>query len=144
MGAIYGVVVHATRSGTPNNPTEGIGTVNYCLTPGTASYHYVIDTDGTVYELVPPGLAAWHATYLNWSHLGIAVAQGTIDDPVTDAQHASLEWLLRKEAAEYGFPYRRAVDEAQTGIIQHADTAQGRTFGKTDVGPQLDWAKLGL
>lgn len=144
MGVVRGVVLHSTRSGTPNNPTEGIGTVNYCATPGTTSYNFVLDVDGTIYELVPPGVAAWHAGYLNWTHLGIAVAQGTIDDRITDEQHTSLEWLLRKYTAYYGIPYQRVLDEKEPGIIQHADAAQGKAYGKTDPGYRLNWQRLGL
>jgi N-acetyl-anhydromuramyl-L-alanine amidase AmpD len=144
MGPIRGVVVHGTRSGRLGNPTEGIGTVNYCTQAGTTSYHQIVDVDGTVYELVPWGTAAWHAGRLNHQWLGIALAQSTEDDPITDAQHRSLEWLLRKAAAHYGFPYRRVFSEAESGITQHMDTQQGRSFGKSDVGKHLSWARLGL
>src|SRR5690606_21208268 len=65
MGAVYGIVIHGTRSGRRGNANEGVGTVRYCCTPGTTSYNFVIDRDGTVFELVPPGRAAWHAAELN-------------------------------------------------------------------------------
>ncbi len=148
MGTVRGIVVHGTRSGQPGNPSEGVGTVNYCCTPGTTSYNFVIDTDGTVYELVPPGMAAWHACELNRHWLGVALAQGTRDDPITDAQHATLAWLLRRLCREYEIPFRRltglAGPLADCGIVEHKDTDQGRGYGKSDVGPQLDWARLGL
>lgn len=148
MAAVRGIVVHGTRSGRPNSPTEGTGTVNYCCTPGTTSYNCVIDRDGGVYELVPPGTAAWHAQELNFNWLGVALAQGTVDDSITDAQHATLAWLLRKLCAQYEIPFMHlsalAGPAADRGIVEHRDTTQGQRHGKTDVGPQLDWAKLGL
>jgi hypothetical protein len=148
MGAIYGIVVHATRSGTMNNPNEGIGTVNYCCRAGTTSYNYIIDRDGSVYELVPPGRAAWHAAELNYNWLGVALAQGHVDDPITDQQHETLAWLLRMLCQQYEIPLKRlatlAGPKADRGIVEHKDTAQGRGYGKSDVGAQLDWRKLGI
>lgn len=148
MGRVNGIVVHGTRSGRAGNPTEGIGTVNYCCTPGTTSYNFVIDRDGTVYELVPPGTAAWHAQELNYNWLGVALAQGVVEDSITDGQQASLYWVLRKLCDQYEIPFQRltalAGPQADKGIVEHKDTAQGQGHGKSDVGAQLDWAKIGL
>lgn len=147
MSAVLGACFHGTRSGHPNNPTEGTGTVGYCLTPGTTSYNFIIDWDGTIYELVPPGTAAWHAEELNYTFLGVAFAQGVESDPITREQHASARWLVTKLSGEHHFPLRRipgtlAGPWADKGLTQHMDTAQGRRWGKSDVGPNLDWSLI--
>lgn len=146
MRQVRGVIVHGTRSGRANNPTEGTGTVNYCTTPGTASYHYLIDRDGTVYELVPPGIAAWHAAENNWYWLGVALAQGVESDPITSAQHAALKALLQVLSEQHGFPLRRVVwlasPTASTGVTEHKTTQQGVNWGKSDVGRMLAWGQV--
>lgn len=148
MREIRGVVIHGTRSGRANNPTEGIGTVNYCTTPGTTSYNFLIDRDGTVYELVPPGFAAWHAGELNWHWLGVALAQGVESDPITPEQHATLRVLLKVLSDRHGFPLRRVVwlgyPTASRGVTQHMDTQQGANYGKSDVGRMLQWGQVAL
>jgi N-acetyl-anhydromuramyl-L-alanine amidase AmpD len=137
-----GVVIHGTRSGVFGNPAEGIGTVVYCTTPGTTSYNWIIDYDGTIYELVDIKNSAWHATYLNRNHLGVGLAQPTVDDPIRDAQHASLKWLLQKINHEKGVPLVHVLDEDQPGLIEHRESQQGQQYGKSDVGYQLDWATI--
>ena len=144
MGQVRGIVLHGTRSGRAGNPSEGTGTVNYCLTPGTTSYNWILDYDGTVYELVPPGVAAWHAGFLNHNFLGLAFAQPTASDPITDAQHASARWLIARESARYGFPAVRKPWLSGTstwGIGEHMTSDQGAAFGKSDVG-NLDWSRI--
>lgn len=140
-------MLHGTRSGVANNPTEGIGTVNYCTTPGTTSYHWILDTDGTIYELVPAGYAAWHAAELNYNYLGLAFAQGTKDDPITDEQHASARWLIARECKRWGIPPVHLAwlpGVGGWGVTEHMTTAQGVRFGKSDVGYRLSWEALGL
>jgi N-acetyl-anhydromuramyl-L-alanine amidase AmpD len=146
MGAVFGCVVHGTRSGTENNVSEGIGTVRFCCTPNTTSYNFIIDTDGKVYELVPAGTQAWHAQELNRNWLGVALAQGTVRDRITDEQHRALRWLLQRLSADYHFPLNRleslAGPTADRGVVEHKDTAQGRRHGKSDVGVELDWSRV--
>lgn len=144
MGRVYGALVHATRSGRANNPTEGIGTVNYCTTPGTTSYNDIIDVDGTLYCLTD--FASWHAQELNYNWWSIALAQGVESDPITDAQHETLRWRLRERAERFGFPLVRipflSGPRAAFGVCQHMDTAQGQRFGKSDVGRNLRWDRI--
>jgi N-acetyl-anhydromuramyl-L-alanine amidase AmpD len=137
-----GVVIHGTRSGNAGNPTEGIGTVNYCTTPGTTSYNWIIDYDGTIYELIDINNSAWHAGYLNRTHLGAALAQPTVHDRITDQQHSSLKWLLREINRQKGIPLVHVTDENYRGLIEHREAQQGRASGKSDVGYQLDWGRI--
>lgn len=143
MPSIRGIVLHATRSGRAAYPAEARATIAYCLTPGTASYHYVVDRDGSVVELVPPGTIAWHAEELNAEWLGVALAQGVESDPITDAQHASAAYLVAKLCARYEIPRQRVrflpTPTYFKGVTQHRDTAQGQVWGNSDIGYQLKW-----
>lgn len=76
-----------------------------------ASSHYVIDTDGTVYQFVPTKDVAWHAG--NWTtnmhsigieHVGHA-AQGTAD--YTPAMYRSSVALVNWLASKYDIPRNR-------------------------------------
>lgn len=147
MGAVYGVLLHATRSGHPHNPTEGSGTLAYVLTPGTTSYNDLVLEDGTLVHLTDQ--AAWHAEELNYAWWSIAVAQGTVDDPLTDAQHRTLRWRVQERCEHFEIP-RRWLDwlggpKAARGVTEHQLTAQGQRWGKSDIGYRLNRAYvLGL
>lgn len=129
------------RYGIYGDWSEGRNTVSYCTTPGTTSYGYLIDFDGTIYELAGDWLAAWHATYLNRRSRSTAFAQANAGDPLTDAQVKSFRWLCQKQAREGLVPLRRAATENDAGWIEHKDSAQGRAWGKSDVGT-LDWGRV--
>ncbi len=48
------------------------------------SSHYVIDKDGTIYQLVKDEDAAYHATWYNNRSIGIEVVQSKLDKPIGD------------------------------------------------------------
>jgi beta-N-acetylhexosaminidase len=66
--------------------------------PGTCA-HFVIDTDGTIYQLVPLGVRCRHTVGLNWTaigieHVGTSDAQ-VLDNPrQLDASLALTAWLM--------------------------------------------------
>ena len=68
--------------------------------PGTCA-HFVVDTDGTIYQLVPLGVRCRHTVGLNWTGLGIEHV-GTSDASILDNPrqlHASLAltvWLMSR------------------------------------------------
>ncbi len=68
--------------------------------PGTCA-HFVIDTDGTIYQLVPLGVRCRHTVGLNWTAIGIEDV-GTSDASVLDNPRqlkASLDltvWLMSR------------------------------------------------
>ena len=68
--------------------------------PGTCA-HFVVDTDGTIYQLVPLGVRCRHTVGLNWTALGIEHV-GTSDASILDNPrqlHASLAltvWLMSR------------------------------------------------
>jgi N-acetylmuramoyl-L-alanine amidase len=68
--------------------------------PGDCA-HFVVDTDGTIYQLVPLGVRCRHTVGLNWTAIGIEHV-GTSDASILDNPrqlHASLAltvWLMSR------------------------------------------------
>ena len=100
------------------------------------SAHFFIRRDGTLIQLVPCTLRAWHAGVSSWQgcercndfSIGIEL-EGTDDLPFTDAQYATLAPLVRQ--LKQAYPIR--------DVVGHSDIAAGR---KTDPGPHFDWQRL--
>ncbi|WOO42991.1 N-acetylmuramoyl-L-alanine amidase [Rubellicoccus peritrichatus] len=114
------------------------------------SAHYIIDRDGTIYQLVPDEWVAWHAgvskmpspddrEMVNTFSIGIELlATHPDDDPsvkadpenaFTEAQYASLEQLMEKLTTEYPI----------TAVVGHDEIAPDR---KKDPGPLFDWSRV--
>jgi N-acetyl-anhydromuramyl-L-alanine amidase AmpD len=74
--------------------------------PGTCA-HFVIDTDGTIYQLVPLGIRCRHTVGLNWTAIGIEHV-GTSDASILSNPrqlHASLAltfWLMSRYHVSLG------------------------------------------
>lgn len=58
------------------------------------SYHYLIDKDGSIYELVDPNFKAWHAKGYNNNTIGISFVCGGKYGPVNEEQHKASIWLI--------------------------------------------------
>lgn len=133
--------------------TEGQKTLRYVTTPGTTSYNWLIDYDGTIYELAGWDLQAWHAgsqmsnLNMNPNWYGVAFAQVNTWERITDQQHTAARWLLREINRRTGIPLVKRDNVpgrySTHGITEHRLTGQGRSGGKSDVGdPALNWGKL--
>ena len=97
------VVLHHTAG------ASAMSTVRYLWNPLVrASYHYVIERDGTVFKCVPASKRAWHAGVargpfgkdVNSYSVGIAFANKGDGEPYTVAQKAACSELvagLRKQ-----------------------------------------------
>ena len=86
--------------------------------PGTCA-HFVIDTDGTIYQLVNLRIRCRHAIGMNWTAIGIehvgTNARGILRNHAM--MRASLRltaWLMLKYGIDYG------------NVIGHAETLQSR------------------
>jgi N-acetylmuramoyl-L-alanine amidase len=106
------------------------------------SCHYVIDECGTITQMVPESLRAWHAGASHWAgetdinsvSVGIEIqnpghAHGYPDFP--QAQMRAVADLCRDIATRHPV--------APEGILAHSDVAPGR---KIDPGEKFDWAWL--
>ena len=91
------VVLHATAGGTAES------SIKWLQNPLVlASYHYIIERDGTVFKCVPLSKKAWHAGIsngpdgrnVNAYSVGIAFANKNDGEPVTFEQTLSAQVLI--------------------------------------------------
>lgn len=158
MGAVYGCIFHGSRSGraefskSRGDGSEARRTLDYVRTPGTTSYNWLVDYDGTIYELAGWDLQAWHAgheiasLHMNTNWYGVAFAQADTWEPITAEQHKSARWMAQQISERAGVPLVKvehvASRYAAKGFTEHRWTAQGQSGGKSDVGELLDWTKI--
>jgi N-acetylmuramoyl-L-alanine amidase len=106
------------------------------------SAHYMIDEDGTVFQLVDEDKRAWHAgrsfwrgiTDVNSASIGIELVNPGHEfgyRPFTDAQMDALIPLLAEIKVRHDIP--------RANIVGHSDVAPGR---KQDPGELFDWEML--
>lgn len=132
------IVLHHTAS---NN---GAADIAWLRNPKSqVSAQYVLDRDGTIYQLVGDEKRAWHAgvsalngvpTDVNGRSIGIEIVNdGSGKTPFTEAQYKSLGQLVGYLKQRYNVPMKN--------IVGHKDVAlpYGR---KTDPAPNFDWNRL--
>ena len=106
------------------------------------SCHYVVDCDGTITQMVPEALRAWHAgvgvwhgeTDINSRSIGIEIHNPGHDQGYPDfpfAQMESVRALSADIAARHGILPER--------VLAHSDVSPAR---KIDPGEKFDWAWL--
>jgi N-acetylmuramoyl-L-alanine amidase len=111
------------------------------------SAHYVIDTDGTVLELVPEACRAWHAGVAGWGairdvngqSIGIELVNPGHDwgyRPFPAAQIAALVELGQAIRARHGLPPK--------AVVGHSDVAPARKIDPGELFPWADLARHGL
>lgn len=108
------------------------------------SSHYVIDLDGTVHQMVPENLVAWHAgeskwkgvEYVNKDSIGIEIISNGYSvrppDGFTDAQIESVIKLLK------GIMRRHNLSPKE--VVAHSDISL--VIRKLDPGHKFPWDKL--
>ena len=117
------------------------------------SAKYLIDRDGTIYELVPGRHVTYHAGYSRMNGRdgcndftdGIEYVGGT-DFPYTDAQIAAGAWLTRKLMDEYGFtiPWVQGHERVRADwIMEYPDEAAAENVPyKPDPGSHFPWMRI--
>lgn len=135
---IDSIVLHHTAS---NN---GAGDLAYMRNRSSkVSAHYMLDRDGTIYQLVGDEKRAWHAgesalngvpTDVNGRSIGIEIVNdGSGRTPFTEAQYKSLTQLVGYLKQRYDVPMKN--------IVGHKDVALPRGR-KTDPAPNFDWNRV--
>jgi N-acetylmuramoyl-L-alanine amidase len=82
--------------------------------PGVCS-HFIVDTDGTTYQLVNLGIRCRHAVGMNWTSIGIEMVatsdrQILQDEPQLRAALRLTVWLM----AKFGIQVRNVIGHAET------------------------------
>lgn len=109
-----------------------------CTPEAEVSAHYLVDRDGTVWQLVDEDLRAWHAGAGAWDGQGDVNSRSIGIELVNTGTEPFAEPLMRAlEALLPGILARWAIPPG--GVIAHSDMAPGR---KIDPGPRFDWARL--
>lgn len=121
---------------------ENAALARLCDPAAEVSCHYLINRDGTFYQLVKDEHVAWHAGVSQWGELeglnqysiGIELSHPGLEDvPYTEAQYAVLIPLLQDLLARHTIP--------PENVLAHSDIAPER---KTDPGPMFDWSRLAV
>lgn len=111
--------------------------------PGVCT-HYLVDKDGTVYELVPTGIMCRHAIGVNYAAIGIEVAQETQGNSARwasrqilarPAQVGALVALVEDLQRRYAIPSDRVIGHA----MANADPAFRDATGVRN--DHTDWAE---
>ncbi len=129
------IVLHFTDE---HSVQESLDTLRTRNSGGPVSAHYLIGSDGHIYQLIADPLRAWHAgggrwgtiTDLNSSSIGIELDNDG-HSPFAPPQIASLLQLLADLTTRLHIP--------PTQIIGHEDLAPSR---KDDPGPLFPWQQL--
>jgi N-acetyl-anhydromuramyl-L-alanine amidase AmpD len=125
------IVAHATAGGTAMSSIKYLNST----TDKKASYHYVIDRDGTIYRMLPVETIAYHAGDSAWPapkrhppgnggasvnpySIGIAWANDDEGEPLTEDQITSGLWLFRFWMDTLGIPPSR--------VVGHYEVSPGR------------------
>jgi len=67
--------------------------------------HFLVDRDGAIYQLMPETMFARHTIGLNLHAIGIENVGGNVSTPLTHAQLAANEQLVRRLANKYGIEW---------------------------------------
>jgi hypothetical protein len=120
------IVLHYTAGGTwaSTRAVFAADTVNMGELPGTCA-HYVVDKDGTVYQLVPTSIRCRHTIGLNDQAIGIEMVQegGTsatwADQQILDrpAQVGAALALVRSLQAQFGIPTTSVIGHATANAV---------------------------
>lgn len=129
------IVIHATAGKSAKS------SISYMLREGVAaSYHYLIERDGTIYKCVPTSKKAWHAGKsegpqgkdVNPYSIGIAFANlNDGKELITPAQIASCKALcealceaypIRWITTHYGVSYPRKTDPRRFDLFAFVET----------------------
>lgn len=121
------VVIHITGG---TRVGSAINTFAARTNPDKTSAHYVVDRDGTVYQMVKEKDRAHHASSANGRSIGIEHAASNRSAPEEEQYWASA-FLVRYLTHKYSIPIDRAH------ILGHQEAA---TTGHNCPGPLWDWS----
>ena len=131
------IVIHYTEasySSTFNTFADDVPDSELHELPATSA-HFVIDTDGTIHQLVSVGTMARHTVGLNWTafgieHVGFSDAQVLGDRRQMDASLRLVHWLR----CRYGIAIKNVIghNESLSSPYHREDVASLRTQTHSD------------
>jgi N-acetylmuramoyl-L-alanine amidase len=137
-GVIDMLILHYTGMKTAQEALDRL-----CDPAAKVSAHYLIDEDGTVWQLVDELKRAWHAGVSSWrgrgdinsASIGIELVNPGHEfgyRPFPETQMVALEELAREILPRHKIPARH--------VLGHSDIAPQR---KQDPGELFDWVRMG-
>lgn len=120
------IVLHSSYNSVGPDTYSVAGVVALYRRYGVSS-HYLIDRDGTIYQLVPDEYLSYHAgvsrmpdgrTSVNRFSIGIEVLNSR-GDTFTDAEYRSVRWLIRREKSRH--PIEHIVGHGQIAPERRSD-----------------------
>lgn len=110
------LVLHSTES----DPNSGRAVSNYLARPQVeADCHYVVDSDGDVYELVPRNRKAWHVAAYNNRAIGIEQVGRAAQQSWPTAQLEVVAKLLAFLSYHHRVPLRGTFGR-RSGVTKHS------------------------
>lgn len=131
------IVIHSTAS---NNGAGGLSWL--CNPDSGVSAHYMVDRDGTIYQLVDEANIAWHAgksawqigsvmrTDLNLYSIGIEVVADQLT-PFTEIQ--------KQKLAELTLDIMKRHKLSSESVVRHLDIATPKGRKSDPYGPNMNW-----
>lgn len=135
---IDAIMLHHTAGSTASGAAQALNSRGL-------SAHYVIDKDGTIYQMVGDERRAFHAGAgsirgdgrdINDRSIGIEIVNlGNGTDPYTEAQYRALEKLVPYLTNRYDIPTRNIVGHSETGN-------PNRPASRPEPSRNFDWERI--
>lgn len=127
------IVLHCTTSASVE------GTISWFLDQKSqVSAHYIVDTNGDIYQMVHDEFSAWHAKASNARSIGIEHV-GTANGRLTDAQSMASAQLVRWATAAYGIPVANVLGHRSAPGNEGTTDCPGQLFGDPAADAVAEW-----
>jgi len=143
------VVIHSTRSGVIGRTDHNLemqSTINWFMGTNSSASSNLVISPTEIVRMVADEFPSWHAKEHSWQAWGIELTQPMRDTPYEEGHYVNLVRALKHYQTlgpvELVHLSSLAWGDATSGLIGHEETAQGLRDGKSDPGPQFNWAKL--
>ena len=118
------LILHYTVSSTASSAIASATTG-----PRQASFHYLIDRNGVLYQLVKEERKAWHVGYKNVNSYTIGIEHVAMPGQrMTKAQEKTSVQLVKRLLHKYGLAWTDVIGHQHTG---QATACPGQLFGPT-------------
>jgi len=135
---VQNIVLHCTESSTARSA------INHFLRRSSkVSAHYIIDRDGTIYQMVNEDDMAWHCRGTNENTIGIEIT-GRMEQSISLAQTGALIQLVRDIMVRHSIPRQHIYGHDFTPGYTGSTTCPDRLFGGNKPRHLDLWLKVNL